>query len=95
MEHAVPVVVSVTTFLLSLHQFHLWIMPTHFLHRILSCPLKTDCLDVLLRVRILQYALWRLDAENAPGLPRNYRTCDDAYRAIPPRYAKEASSRLE
>lgn len=39
-------------------------------------------------------ALWRLDAENAPGLPRNYRTCDDAYRAIPPRYAKEASSRI-
>ena len=37
-------------------------------------------------------ALWRLDAENALGLPRNYRTCDDAYRAIPPRYAKEASS---
>ena len=39
-------------------------------------------------------ALWRLDAENAPGLLRNYRTCDDAYRAIPPRYAKEASSRI-
>lgn len=38
--------------------------------------------------------LWRLDAENVPGLPRNYRTCDDAYRAIPPRYAKEASSRI-
>ena len=59
MEHAVPVVVSVTTFLLSLHQFHLWIMPSHFLHRILSCPLKTDCLDVLLRVRILQYGVYQ------------------------------------